>query len=72
MRLNQKNLKKSSVLYNMSSAGLCETLYFDINWVHLWWSRVGANCYHRLGVALFSIFAVADQGGFFVFRRNPA
>ena len=56
----------------MSSAGLCETLYFDITWVHLRWSRVGANFYHRTGEALFSIFAAADQEGFFVFRRNPA
>ena len=72
MRLNQKNLKKSCVLYNMCSAGLCEILYFDITWVRLWWSRVGANCYHRLGVAPFFIFMVADQEGFFVFRRNPA
>ena len=72
MRLNQKNLKKSGVLYNLSSAGLCEILYFDITWVRLWWSRVGANCYHRLGVTMFSFFTVADQEGFFVFRRNPA
>ena len=72
MRLNQKNLKKSSMLYNMSSAGLCETLYFEITWVHLRWSRVGANFYHRTGEALFSIFAAADQEGFFVIRRNPA
>jgi len=56
----------------MSSAGLCEILYFDITWVRLWWSHVGANCYHRPGEALFSIFAAADQGGFFIFRRNPA
>ena len=72
MRLNQKNLKKSGVLYNLSSAGLCEILYFDITWVRLWWSRVGANCYHRLGVTMFSFFTVADQEEFFVFRRNPA
>ena len=72
MRLNQKNLKKSSVLYNMCSAGLCEILYFNITWVHLWWSRVGANCYRRLGSALSSIFAVVDQGGYLVFCRNPA
>ena len=71
MRLNQKNLKKSSVLYNMSSAGLCETLYFNITWVHLWWSRVGTKLYHRTGIAQFPIFAVVDQEGFFVLRRNP-
>ncbi len=72
MRLNQKNLKKSSVLYNMCSVGLCEILYFNITWVHLWWSRVGTKFYHRTGEALFSIFAAADQEGFYVFRRNPA
>ena len=71
MRLNQKNLKKSSVSYNMSLAGLREILYFNITWIHLWWSRVGANCYHRPGEALFSIFAAADQEGFLVLRRNP-
>ena len=71
MRLNQKNLKKSSVLYNMSSAGLCETLYFNITWVHLWWSRVGTKFYHRTGVAQFSIFAVVDQEWFLVLRRKP-
>ena len=71
MRLNQKNLKKSSVLYNMSSAGLCETLYFNITWVHLWWSRVGTKLSNRTGVALFSFFAVVDQEGFLVLRRNP-
>ena len=72
MRLNQKNLKKSSVSYNMCLAGLREILYFEITWVHLRWSRVGANFYHRTGEALFSIFAAADQEGFFVFRRNLA
>ena len=61
MRLNQKNLRKSSVSYNMSLAGLREILYFEITWVHLRWSRVGASCYHRTGEALFSIFAAEDQ-----------
>ena len=56
----------------MSLAGLREILYFEITWVHLRWSRVGANFYHRTGEALFSIFAAADQEGFFVIRRNPA
>jgi len=72
MRLSQINLVKCRVLYNMSSADLCEILYFDITRIQLWRSRVGANFYHRLNGALFSIFAVLDQEGYLVFRRNPA
>ena len=66
MRLSQKNLKKSSMLYNICSAGLCEILYFNITWVHLWWSRVDTKFYHRTGVALFSRLQIERSSWFFV------
>ena len=70
MRLNQKNLRKSSVLYKMCSAGLCETLYFDITWFHLWGSRVGIKFYHRTGVALFLRLQI-KRGSWFLVATLP-